>query len=181
MGYTTEFEGYVEVRPALDADEIAYLKKFAETRRMNRTKGPYYVQGTGSFGQDRESDIRDYNSPPEGQPGLWCQWEPSEDGTRIQWNGAEKFYNSVEWMQYLIDHFLRADALAKTQTVNGKRFFTFQDHVLNGVIEAQGEDEEDRWFLVVRDNLAEDRKSLREPPKGLAAPAKALMFVSPKV
>ena len=40
------------------------------------------------------------------QPGLWCQWVPSSDGTEIAWDEGEKFYNYEEWMQYLLDHFL---------------------------------------------------------------------------
>jgi len=60
---------------------------------MLRTNGPYYIGG-GDFGQARENDIIDYNRPPEGQPGLWCQGVASEDGTEIHWNGAKKFYYS---------------------------------------------------------------------------------------
>jgi hypothetical protein len=39
MGYTTDFDGHIQVSPPLNADEIAYLKKFNETRRMKRTSG----------------------------------------------------------------------------------------------------------------------------------------------
>jgi hypothetical protein len=120
------------------------------------------VQGSGCYGQGHDADIIDHNDSGD-QPGLWCKWTPTEDGAAIEWDGAEKFYDSVEWMQYLIDHFLKPDALAKTQTTDGKLFFTFQDHVLNGAIEAQGEDEDDHWYLVVINNKAEDRKAL--PPK----------------
>lgn len=54
-------------------------------------------------------------------------------------------------MRYLIDHFLRPDAVASES--GGEQFadFTF-DHVVNGTIEAQGEEPDDRWRLVVRDN-----------------------------
>ena len=79
MGYTTEFEGKIENDPPLSEREIEYLKKFAGTRRMDRAEGPYFVEGTGPHGQGRDKGIRDYNRPPEGQPGLWCQWVPTED------------------------------------------------------------------------------------------------------
>lgn len=168
MGYTTEFTGHVTVTPPLNADEIAYLQKFNETRRMNRTKGPYYVQGSGFMGQGHDADVLNHNEPPEGQPGLWCKWEPSLDGTQIQWDGAEKFYNPVEWMRYLIDHFLRPDAPGKTQTVDAATFFTFGDHVVNGVIEAQGEESSDVWFLIVQDNVVTDHKAFPEGVRMLA-------------
>jgi hypothetical protein len=61
----------------------------------------YFVDGSGPSGQGHDDDIRDYNQPPARQPGLWCNWEPTEDGTTIKWNGKEKFYDSKEWMTYL--------------------------------------------------------------------------------
>ena len=107
MGYTTEFEGSVSISPPVNAHEIAYLRKFAASRRMDRARGPYFVDDSGPFGQGLDDDIRDFNKPPAGQPGLWCWWEPIKDGTAIKWNGVEKFYNSEEWMTYVIDLFLK--------------------------------------------------------------------------
>ena len=40
------------------------------------------------------------------QPGLWCGWRPNEDGTVIEHDGGEKFYDYTEWIQYLVHHFL---------------------------------------------------------------------------
>lgn len=151
MGYTTEFEGAVTVEPPLNAAERSFLTKFAYTRRMDRHRGPYFVDGTGYAGQDHEDDIIDYNSPPPGQPGLWCKWEPNEAGDDLHWNGMEKFYDSSEWMAYLIDHFLKPGAEASTSGDPQFKDFTF-DHVVNGTIKAQGEDRDDRWDLVVKDN-----------------------------
>jgi len=146
MGYTTDFDGFIEVIPALSALEIEFLNKFSDTRRMDREKGPYYIDGGGFGGQDRESDVRDYNNPPEGQPGLWCQWVPNGDGTAIEWDGKEKFYDSPEWMAYLIKHFLGTNPLAKAELP------FLQGHTLNGTIAAQGEDPSDMWLLHVVDN-----------------------------
>lgn len=155
MGYTTEFYGEVTVTPPLNEAERTYLRRFSETRRMFRANGPYYL-GTGQFGQDEEPDVWDYNRPPAGQPGLWCQWVPTADGTGIEWDGGEKFYDAPEWMAYIIDHFLRGHAVASTRTADHdhRQFaeFTF-DHHVNGMIEAQGEDPDDRWRLVVTDNV----------------------------
>ncbi len=158
MGYTTEFEGSITVNPPLNADEVSYLNDFSATRRMNRSKGPYYAnRGSDGFGQDRESDILDYNREPEGQPGLWCQWAATEDGTSIEWNGAEKFYSSAEWMKYIIDHFFTPDAVASLDLIGSARqdarflHFTF-DHTFDGLIKAQGEDSDDTWLLKVENN-----------------------------
>jgi hypothetical protein len=94
MGYTTEFDGQVTVTPPLNEHEVAYLRRFADTRRMARAKGPYYT-GAGFRGQDDEADVTDYSHPPAGQPGLWCQWVPTDDGTGIEWDGGEKFYDAT--------------------------------------------------------------------------------------
>jgi hypothetical protein len=145
MGYTTDFIGQIAVDPPLDAEEIAYLNKFSGTRRMNRTRGPYYC-GTGDFGQDQEPDILDYNHPPEGQPGLWCQWIATEDGHFIEWDVGEKFYSSAEWMKYIIQHFIGPNPIAKAELP------FLRGHTLNGEIEAEGEDSSDRWKLIVADN-----------------------------
>jgi len=84
--------------------------------------GDFYVAGTGSFGQGDEPNILGHNTPPGHkivrndlvvsvgygsrrdpriQPGLWCQWTATDDGTAIVWDGGEKFYNYIEWLQYL--------------------------------------------------------------------------------
>ncbi|QKW22482.1 hypothetical protein HUT16_28420 [Kitasatospora sp. NA04385] len=149
MGYQTVFTGEIAVEPPLNAHEIAYLRKFAGTRRMDRDRGPYFVDGTGYAGQGVDPDVRHHNRPPAGQPGLWCKWEPTGDGAAIGWNGGEKFYGAAEWMAYLVEHFLRPGARAAGEPGFGG--FTF-DHVLDGVIDARGEEADDVWRLVVRAN-----------------------------
>ncbi|CAM4387640.1 hypothetical protein [Nocardiopsis rhodophaea] len=155
MGYTTKFDGEVTVTPPLNPHEIAYLEKFADTRRMDRMKGPYFVDGTGFFGQGEDPDIRDYNRPPRGQPNLWCHWVPTPEGDAIEWDQCEKFYDAAEWMSYLIDHFLKPGAHAQVDPGPNPpaefAHFTF-NHCVDGWIDAQGEDPDDRWRLVVEDN-----------------------------
>ena len=151
MGYHTEFIGHFTVEPPLNEAERTYLTKFAQTRRMDRAKGSYYVDNAGDYGQDREDDVRDYNRPPSDQPSLWCQWVPSADGTRIEWDGNEKFYSSQEWITYIIDNFLKPNAKASTSGDSQFDDFTF-DHKVSGVIECEGEDRQDTWLLTVEDN-----------------------------
>jgi hypothetical protein len=150
VGYDTVFIGRVTITPPLNPAEITYLQKFADTRRMHRDNGPYYVDGTGYAGQGHDPDIRNHNRPDPSQPGLWCKWEPNGDGTAIEWNGVEKFYDATEWMRYLVDHFLKSDGHAKGQP--GFEKFTF-DHTVNGTINAEGEEHGDEWQLTVVDNV----------------------------
>ena len=164
MGYTSEFTGSIAIQPPLNEQEVAYLKRFAETRRMERDRGPYYC-GTGYAGQDVEPDVTNPNRPCPDQPGTWCHWEPSPDGRELAWNGSEKFYYAPKWMAYLIGTFLAPEARLAAELAErtpGRYYapefghFTF-DHVLNGVIDARGEEEEDVWQLVVTDGVVTHR------------------------
>lgn len=143
MGYTTDFEGRFKLNRKLKKKDQDFLTKFAETRRVARNVGPefgvegeFYVDGAGFAGQDRDATIIDYNRPPSTQPGLWCQWVPTEDGKCIQWDGFEKFYNYVEWLKYLIDKILAP-----------------RGYKLNGVVAWEGENRGDIGKIEVVDNV----------------------------
>ena len=157
MGYTTDFRGKVEITPPLTAAQFLYVNKFGDTRRMKRDPAValqlpdpvgtalnmpigddagYFVGGAGLCGQDKDASILDCNRPPTGQPGLWCQWEVTDDGRSLQWNGTEKFYEYVDWMNYLIEH-----------------FFGPWGCMLNGEIEWQGEREDDLGVIKVHNNI----------------------------
>ena len=167
MGYTTDFSGEFNLNKPLAPAHKAYLELFANTRRMKRDAyttedrpdpvrlaaglpigldGGYFVGEGGHAGQgDMNADygkigIVAYNYPPCGQPGLWCQWAPNDDGSAIAWDGGEKFYNYVEWIEYLIQHFLKP-----------------WGYVLNGEVEWIGEDANDRGMIVIEDNVVKTK------------------------
>ena len=126
--------------------------------------GEYFVGGGGSMGQAQDDSIIDYNSASgeigwqdyKGdwalrqemedqlnkdslkQPGLWLQWELSSDGTELGWDGNEKFYHYIEWLQYLIQHFFEKWGIK-----------------LNGEVQWQGEDSSDFGKIIVTDNVVE--------------------------
>lgn len=153
MGYTTDFEGEFTIEPPLSVEQVTYLKQFSDTRRMRRDparaakiadpvreavglplgdEAEFFVAGAGFMGQDRDDSIIDYNQEPRKQPGLWCQWEPSEDGSKLRWNGAEKFYSYTEWLEYINENFLK---------VWGRK--------ITGAVSWQGEDSSDFGLLTV--------------------------------
>ena len=157
MGYTTEFQGTFSLNKTLTEAQVAYLTKFSETRRMKRNakfaatlpdpfrnavglpignEAEYFVGGVGYFGQDDDPSVIDHNDPPKNQPGLWCQWVPSASGEGIEWNGGEKFYYYVEWLNYIIKNFLIPWGL-----------------VLNGTVKWRGEDFDDCGKILVKDNV----------------------------
>ncbi len=76
-----------------------------------------------------------HNQPPVGQPGLWCQWTPSENGAAIIWGEGEKFYYYVEWLTYLIEHFLKP-----------------WGYILDGEVHWSGEENGDMGLIKVENN-----------------------------
>jgi hypothetical protein len=162
MGYDTTFEGSIGIEPPLNPSEISFLIDFNNSRRQKRSKGPLYVNGTGYRGQGNDDDVLDGNRPDPDQPGLWCQWVPSEDGSSLEWDGVEKFYHSAEWMKYIVENLLGASAqgyVARHVDEDPRLYhFTF-NHVLNGQIEAQGEESDDMWLLVVEHNVVKVAQS----------------------
>ena len=170
MGYTTDFDGEFHLDKPLKEEHRLYLEKFSETRRMKRNEfktalleddtrkavglpvgedGCFYVGGEGLRGTHDGGDVVDYNAPPNGQPGLWCQWVPSEDGAAIAWDGSEKFYHYVDWLEYIIDSFLVP-----------------WGYVLNGEVSYCGEGSDDRGVICCKDNVvtAVQDKIVNESP-----------------
>lgn len=156
MGYHTDFHGKFNLDKPLTVAHKTYLEKFNQTRRVQRNalktaqredtvreavglpvgiQGGYFVGEGGFAGQGEGADITNGNNPPTGQPGLWCQWTPNELGTAIEWDGGEKFYDYVEWLEYLIQHFLKP-----------------WGYTLNGKVEWYGEENSDQGVIHVKDN-----------------------------
>lgn len=145
MGYTTDFTGSFRVDKKLDDATFELLKGLSSTRRMARKgldktmgiEGEFFVDGKGFAGQDDDASVVDHNRPPSTQPGLWCQWAPvrEDDGDYICWDGGEKFYEYVEWIQYLI------------KSVLAPRGYT-----ITGVVKWQGEEMDDRGKLTITKN-----------------------------
>lgn len=156
MGYDTNFCGSFELDKPLSKEHKDYLSKFSETRRVKRKQtvaakmddpvriaaglpigkhGAYFVGGLGFCGQDNDPSVIEGNTPPDGQPGLWCQWAPNNDGTAIVWDGGEKFYDYVEWIKYLIENFIKP-----------------WGYVLNGEVGWSGEDIDDRGLICIDNN-----------------------------
>lgn len=155
MGYTTDFYGAVTVEPPLNEHEASFLRDLAGSRRMNRHNGPLFAEPGDDFGQGNPGDVIDTNRPDPDQPGLWLQWIPTDDGSEIEWDGGEKFYNAAEWMTYIVTNLFAPSAKPYVELHKSEdpRLVHFTcDHVINGEIEAQGEERGDQWLLVVKDN-----------------------------
>jgi hypothetical protein len=148
MGYTTDFFGRFDLDKPLSKDQAAYLVRFNETRHLQinveefldaddplrqavglplGTEGEYFMGGDLHGNGDL---------PPSTQPGLYCKWRPTDDGEGIEWDEAEKFYDYTEWLEYIINHFLKV-----------------WGYTLNGEVEWRGEDYDDVGKIYVKDNV----------------------------
>lgn len=113
MGYSTNFSGQFNLDKPLTLAQYNELKRFAD------------------------KDHRDEH----GMPGYYCQWIPTEEGTSLEWDGNEKFYDYVEWLEYLIEHFLQP-----------------WGYTVNGEVTWQGEDVGDLGTIYVGDNVIATQK-----------------------
>lgn len=157
MGYTTEFEGELRIQPTLSPAHRIYLERFAQTRRMKRDpwraerlsdpirvavdlpigpEGAYFVGSVDDFSDSDPSVVDDSTPHAPFTYSLYCQWTPSQDGTSLGWNGTEKFYEYVGWLEFLVEHFLGP-----------------WRYRLNGRIDWQGDDPDDRGSIFVRDSV----------------------------
>lgn len=120
MGYNTSFEGKFTFNKPLEFAHYAELKTRYDDDKWN-----------------------------EGRPDTYCQWVVTEDQEALEYDGNEKFYDYVEWLQYLITE-----------------FFEPWGYKLNGAVNWSGEDTDDVGEIVVTNNEVVAR-SLQEIKKDL--------------
>lgn len=101
MGYTTSFKGAFKVEPTMTFEHAAEL-----TARI---------------------DQEEWNGRQT--PGSCCQWNLTEDRASLAWDQEEKFYNYVEWIE-----FLAAFLAPKGYTVSGSVQWRGEDFSDSGVL-----------------------------------------------
>src|SRR5688572_18424182 len=111
MGYTTEFEG------RFDLDRLPPAEVIVRLRELEGIDG---------------REMGDATAPKSG----YCQWQLTKDCRGIEWDGGEKFYDYVPWLQYLIDKVLEPHSLT-----------------LSGTVNYSGESAEDNGVLTVEDGI----------------------------
>ncbi len=58
---------------------------------------------------------------PSPDVAFYCQWEPTEDGSELRWDGGEKFYGYVGWLKLMIDNFFKPWGRVLSGTVGAAR------------------------------------------------------------
>lgn len=167
MGYSTDYLGHIDVDPPLNEVEIEYLSAFGRSRRCVRPDGPYGVPGNPAAESSDDFEGDRYNICAPGQPNLWCDWTPCWDGCCIAWNGTEKSYSMIEWLKYLIKHFLKPNAAgAGHPQLAG---FTF-DHTLSGIVVGCRRDNKELLAVKVTNNRVTTRVLRPAEPRYLDLP-----------
>lgn len=116
MGYTTNFEGRFNMSETASAEVIIKLRQ---------------LEG---------ADGREMDDPDA--PGTYCQWQITRDCSGIEWDGGEKFYDYVEWLQYIIDKILAPSGIH-----------------LTGSVAYFGEEVTDNGMLIIKDGKVEQVKT----------------------
>ncbi len=172
MGFSTKYLGRLEIQPPLNDSEADWLRAFAAIDRRHYTE-PYEVAMNPralEFDRlkqrqaDRGSSCGDaFTSlaPRDGTPYPHLDWAPCYEGCCLTWDGTEKSRMAEEWLQYLIDHFLRPGAYARLDGRPEFEHFTF-DHVVNGTIAAERDDTRELFLILCEDNTIR-RKALVAP------------------
>jgi hypothetical protein len=89
------------------------------------------------FIQNMFGDMREWNPAMAKELDMtWLNFEFDKDFTGIGWDGAEKFYDADKCMEVLIN-----------ETIKKYPHLSF-----NGILQAQGEDFDDKWQLIVKNN-----------------------------
>lgn len=171
MGYTSEFYGEITIEPPLNGDEIAFLTAFAEERHEDDPAAPgiwcqWVPRAFGSVLAWDEGE-KFYNAAEWMaylidhflKPGATAQGATDETDrygrvvSRVRGTVcrecATRYLEDEHGGRTHDDEELDDDH----HPVPDNRFELFGfNHVLNGVIEVQGEDADDRWLLTVTDN-----------------------------
>ena len=137
MGYTTEFEGSFEINGELSDEHDAIIRNFIQTHN-NKIWDPKCR---------KECD--------PAAPKSACKWM-IQDKCEIFWSGEEKFYDYVEWIEFLI-----------------QKFFIPWGYVVSGQVQWKGEEFRDVGEIGIENNIVtvesqmEIKKNLKSQVKKL--------------
>lgn len=116
MGYTTNFSGQFKFDKELPAECALKIIDLHEN---------------------------DSDAQPKEAPRGYCQWELTRKRDGIQWDSGEKFYDYVEWLEYIIEYILKPAGIA-----------------LTGSVEYSGEDVTDCGVITVENGVVKKIKKM---------------------
>ena len=130
MGYDTTFDGSFTITPTLSEEHKAAPEDLADEEHDLNAEG-------GMPTHERSS----------GRACAYCQWRPTSDGRAIVWDGGEKFYGWLEWLECLVEERLKP-----------------WGYILNGEVRWRGEDLKDAGVIYVKNNEIEPLSDINRGP-----------------
>lgn len=97
MGITTAFIGSFAIMPPLTPEKAKEINTYYEQR---------FKCSEIQCCKDDDEECTEI-SPINHFISHYCNWVITKDGTKIKWNGGEKFYYYQEWMQAIYYKFLQ--------------------------------------------------------------------------
>lgn len=96
MGYSTKFSGRLRFNKPLDSVTLGHWKDAIDSTSMTTRRA-------------------------KGMPPSYCQWEHFKDRATgesfLMWDGAEKFYDYVEWLDWLLKNVFLPNRLTLSGTL----------------------------------------------------------------
>jgi hypothetical protein len=140
MGYDTKFTGRFAFSRPLTAKECAILQAVHDHRHQDDFKLPYAASEIRPVEIEREIFKpcyigEGYDSISKKYPSRYCKWTVSLNKRALVWDKMEKFYNYVNWLEYLISH-----------------FFAVWGVQLNGTIKWKGANRGDQGTITMKNN-----------------------------
>jgi len=117
---------------------MGYTTDFNGGFKLSRNLTEQETEIINKISEDRHDSIYNYGDVRRAYPSIWNQWviERSYGGNDLLvWDEGEKFYQYVGWLSYLI--------------VN---YFDQWEVELNGVVDFDGEDREDRGEIHIKNS-----------------------------
>ncbi len=95
VGLPVGVQGMYFVASSMDHEKVEQHPYVIDSSPLTR----YYIEAGLSRDDDR-------SRPVLLVPGYWCHWVPDAEGKALIWDGDEEFYAFVDWLSFLIEHFL---------------------------------------------------------------------------
>ena len=129
------FIGETQTTPESEENPFGYAYKESIIDHNSAPGTPPNEDGLASFHKWIKATEKAVNEG-KAQPGLWCEWIPSKDGTALLGPDEEaKFYGCYAWLHYLVNNFLEP-----------------WGYTITGEVVREGEDSWDIEKYIAKDN-----------------------------
>ena len=151
MGFDTQYLGHLVITPRLNPAEVEWLSGFADWGALP-DGDPFHLPMNPRAALTKAfADAGGSMAGPRTVPYGVHDWRVCGHGDRISWVRSEKSNDAVQALEFLVEHYLGPEALARHSDSPDFAAFTF-DHRLDGVIAAERNDTDELFLLRATDS-----------------------------